>query len=246
MKPTVKEEGTVLGIVKSKPPRPVKQTEPSDETVWGVVQRLGRAQDPFELPVSVEPTQNAGNVDLSFFGADVQCLLGARHHVVDSAFNKRGHYASAYKRAKTVKWSPEDTERFYEAVRNFGTDLLMVRSMLPEFTDRQIYDKFKLEEKRNADKLKLALKSNTNIPVEQFEKQHGKIDKSKHYDPGKDPVLLQKRPQKSNRLALKKQVESYETSGKLEALEPMRDTEQEGEGEAEADGAGANIMDLFM
>ncbi|KAK1936166.1 hypothetical protein X943_001807 [Babesia divergens] len=224
--------------------RKVQTTRAADETVWGIVQRLGRSQDPFERPVAVEPAQNASNVDLSFFGADVQCLLGTRHHVVGNAFNKRGQYASAYKRTKGVKWSAQDTERFYEALGNFGSDLLMIRSMLPEFTDRQIYDKFKLEEKRNPEKLQHAIRARTKIPVEKFEKRHGKIDTSQHYDPNKDPVLLQKRNQKITQLALKTQMECNQTSAPIGALEPMKPDETEGSTDIEVQGS--NIMDLFM
>ncbi|CDR97999.1 -Transcription factor TFIIIB component B [Babesia bigemina] len=214
------------------------------ETVWQRVQRLGRNQDPFERPVAAEPTQSASNVDLSFFGADVQALLGARHHVAETAFNKRGQYASAYKQTKRLKWSPEDTERFYDAVRNFGSDLLMVRSLLPEFTDKQIYDKFKLEEKRNGDKLNEALNTPTKISLEQFERRNGKIDRSRHYDPSKDPVLLQKRSQKTNQLALRVQVEDDEPRALPDSSEgapgPVHDLD------ADTDAPGCNIVELFM
>ncbi|GIX64844.1 homeodomain-like containing protein [Babesia caballi] len=213
--------------------REAKAADAGGETVWERVQRLGRSQDPFERPVAVEPAQSASNVDLSFFGADVQCLLGARHHVADTAFNKRGQYASAYKRTKSLKWSAEDTLRFYEAVRNFGSDLLMVRSMLPEFTDKQIYDKFKLEEKRHPDKLHLALRSRTKIPLEKFEKRHGKIDRSRHYDPSKDPVLLQKKSQKTHQLALRGQVDSDRPYLPLEPAENADASAAELEPEAE-------------
>ncbi|EDO05799.2 transcription factor TFIIIB family protein [Babesia bovis T2Bo] len=241
MEPVKRERMEVIDTLRPTRVRNLDIVDNSKETVWERVQRLGRMQDPFEKPVPVEPTQSASNMDLSYFGADVQCLLGTRHHVVDMGYTRRGQYASAYRRSKTVKWSTEDTARFYEALRNFGSDLLMVRSMLPEFTDKQIYDKFKLEEKRDPERIQKAINTRTNIPIDSFEKRYGKIDPSRHYDPKKDPVLLHKKNQKTNQLALKVQVENDQPCATTEDI-VASDVEEEAEPEVEP----GNIMQLFM
>lgn len=62
-------------------------------------------------------------------------------------------YSGAYKRTKSKRWSTEQTNKFYDALSLFGTDLMLVKSVFPEFTDKQIHDKFKAEEKKNKDKL---------------------------------------------------------------------------------------------
>ncbi|EEA06866.1 uncharacterized protein CMU_015430 [Cryptosporidium muris RN66] len=62
-------------------------------------------------------------------------------------------YEGAYKKSKSIRWSPEQTNKFYEALSIFGTDLMLVKSVFPEFTDKQVHDKFKMEEKRNKSKL---------------------------------------------------------------------------------------------
>ncbi|GFE55477.1 Myb family DNA-binding domain-containing protein [Babesia ovis] len=240
---SLKKESLELASAVKTRVRDVRGSDTNRETVWERVQRLGRNQDPFERPTSVEQTQSASNVDLSFFGADVQCLLGARHHVVGSSYSRGGQYASAYRRSKSVKWSAEDTTRFYEAVRNFGSDLLMVRSMLPEFTDKQLYGKFKIEEKRNPERLHKALNSRTRIPVDKFEKRYGKIDSSRHYDPTKDPVLLHKKNQKTNQLALRTQVEGDQQSPSVVPQEELHIADVD---EAESDVQACNIMQLFM
>ncbi|ORM41284.1 Transcription factor TFIIIB component B'' [Babesia sp. Xinjiang] len=244
MDPPTKSDLAVAASLKSGKSKEPSALAIASETVWERVQRLGRNQEPFERPAPVEPTQPANNVDLSLFGADVQCLLGARQHVADAGFNRRVQYASAYRRTKTLKWSAEDTARFYEAVRHFGSDLLMVRSMLPEFTDKQIYDKFKMEEKRNPDKLNRALNSRTEIPLEKFERRYGKIDRSRHYDPSKDPVLLHRKNQRSNQLALRTQVENEQECAPMEPPEEINIAQDDPDDEPEVQGC--NIMQLFM
>ncbi|KAJ1608157.1 SANT domain-containing transcription factor TFIIIB [Cryptosporidium canis] len=62
-------------------------------------------------------------------------------------------YSGAYKRTKSKRWSMEQTNKFYDALSLFGTDLMLVKSVFPEFTDKQIHDKFKAEEKKNKQKL---------------------------------------------------------------------------------------------
>ncbi|KAH8585174.1 transcription factor TFIIIB [Cryptosporidium sp. chipmunk genotype I] len=62
-------------------------------------------------------------------------------------------YSGAYKRTKGKRWSTEQTNKFYDALSLFGTDLMLVKSVFPEFTDKQIHDKFKAEEKKNKAKL---------------------------------------------------------------------------------------------
>ncbi|KAF8821863.1 Myb family Dna-binding domain-containing protein, partial [Cardiosporidium cionae] len=78
-------------------------------------------------------------------------------------------YEGAYKRTKSRKWSSEDISKFYQAIEMFGTDLMMVQIAMPEFTDKQIRDKFKAEEKRNYLKVEAALKTHREIKLPAYE-----------------------------------------------------------------------------
>ncbi|CBZ52326.1 myb-like DNA-binding / high mobility group box domain-containing protein [Neospora caninum Liverpool] len=72
-------------------------------------------------------------------------------------------YAGAYKSTKGKRWTPEETQRFYAALEQYGTDLLLVGTLLPHVTDKQLKLKLKIEERR--------------CP----EKMHGKINTALHY-----------------------------------------------------------------
>ncbi|KAL5563052.1 hypothetical protein UlMin_032799 [Ulmus minor] len=48
-----------------------------------------------------------------------------------------------------TRWSKQDTELFYEAVRQFGTDFSMIQQLFPGRTRHQIKSKFKKEERQH-------------------------------------------------------------------------------------------------
>ncbi|KAJ0077619.1 hypothetical protein Patl1_36484 [Pistacia atlantica] len=66
----------------------------------------------------------------------------ATRRVQSSHFN----YQSFMKKTPTVRWSKQDTDLFYEAVRQFGTDLSMIQQLFPGRTRQQIKLKYKKEE----------------------------------------------------------------------------------------------------
>lgn len=109
-------------------------------------------------------------------------------------------YNNAYKKAKLCKWSEQQTNKFYEVIEMFGIDLMMVRALLPSFTDKQIRDKYKKEKKNNPYRIDQALKKNKEIDLEAYENEHGKIDHSTHhnyYDSASD--LDNSSPKKNNK-----------------------------------------------
>lgn len=91
-------------------------------------------------------------------------------------------YNNAYKKAKLCKWSEQQTNKFYEVIEMFGIDLMMVKALLPSFTDKQIRDKYKKEKKNNPYRIDQALKKNKEIDLEAYENEHGKIDHSTHHN----------------------------------------------------------------
>ena len=70
-------------------------------------------------------------------------------------------YASTRTHASnTIRWLPSDNEKFYEALRMFGTDFQTIADYLGGGKDRRhIKNKFYKEEKKNSDKLTWALKN---------------------------------------------------------------------------------------
>ncbi|KAL6007145.1 Transcription factor TFIIIB component B [Asimina triloba] len=58
------------------------------------------------------------------------------------------NYHSFMKRTPKERWSKSDTEMFYEALRQFGTDFAMIQQLFPGRTRHQVKLKFKAEERK--------------------------------------------------------------------------------------------------
>ncbi|CEM25356.1 unnamed protein product [Vitrella brassicaformis CCMP3155] len=109
-------------------------------------------------------------------GVEEECVLyegGVAYEVQQGSVQP---FDKAYKNTKAHRWTQEATDRFYEALRTFGSDLMLVKSMFPEVSEKQIKDKFKVEERRAPDKIEEALKRDrgelTRAP---YEEMHGAI-----------------------------------------------------------------------
>ena len=57
------------------------------------------------------------------------------------------------------KWTVEDTEKFYQAVRQFGMDYSLIETLFPTRQRKQIKSKFKREERANPAKIEAALQA---------------------------------------------------------------------------------------
>ncbi|XP_044489260.1 uncharacterized protein LOC123213779 isoform X4 [Mangifera indica] len=79
------------------------------------------------------------------------------------------NYQSFMKKTPTVRWPKQDTELFYEAIGQFGTDLTMIQQLFPGRTRQQIKLKFKKEERKQPLKLNEAL-TNRSKDHSHFEK----------------------------------------------------------------------------
>ncbi|XP_062176701.1 uncharacterized protein LOC133881710 isoform X4 [Alnus glutinosa] len=69
------------------------------------------------------------------------------------------NYQSFMDKAPSTRWSKQDTELFYEAVRQFGTDFSMIQQLFPSRTRHQVKLKFKKEERQYPVRLSEALTS---------------------------------------------------------------------------------------
>ena len=89
-----------------------------------------------------------GNMVLQAVSAAVapERISGEATTTVDSA---TCGYDFAYRKPKPTKWSVEDTNRFYEALELYGSDQMLINTMLPSFTAVQIRQKFKAEMKND-------------------------------------------------------------------------------------------------
>lgn len=67
------------------------------------------------------------------------------------------NYQSFMKKTPTVRWSKQETELFYEAIRQFGTDLSMIQQLFPGRTRQQVKLKYKKEEREHPLRLTEAL-----------------------------------------------------------------------------------------
>ncbi|KAM7493909.1 hypothetical protein LguiB_028518 [Lonicera macranthoides] len=67
------------------------------------------------------------------------------------------NYQSHMEKTRAVRWSKQDTELFYEAIRQFGTDLSMIQQLFPDRTRRQVKLKYKKEERQHPLRLHEAL-----------------------------------------------------------------------------------------
>ncbi|KAI3931704.1 hypothetical protein MKW92_050437 [Papaver armeniacum] len=67
------------------------------------------------------------------------------------------NYHTFMKRTAKQSWSQQDTELFYEGIRQFGTDFAMIQQLFPGRTRHQVKLKYKKEEKQHPQRLSDAL-----------------------------------------------------------------------------------------
>ncbi|XP_026659083.2 uncharacterized protein LOC103703755 isoform X3 [Phoenix dactylifera] len=85
----------------------------------------------------------------NFFGEEEeQNLHGEGNHSIQPNSTKL-NYHSYMNRPQSVRWSKADTELFYQAIRQFGTDFAMIQQLFPNRTRHQVKLKFKNEERRH-------------------------------------------------------------------------------------------------
>ncbi|THZ27021.1 hypothetical protein D6C85_08187 [Aureobasidium pullulans] len=66
---------------------------------------------------------------------------------------------------KSDPWSDEETDRFYDALRMFGTDFFIISKMFQPKTRRQIKLKFIREEKLDPDRINRVLAGESSVPM---------------------------------------------------------------------------------
>lgn len=93
---------------------------------------------------------------------------GPMEQVEESNLTRRVNSSTWSKRERTERWDDAETDRFYNSLSMFGTDFEMCSRMFPGRSRRQLKNKFIVEERRNAGRITLALKSKVNVGTYHF------------------------------------------------------------------------------
>ncbi|KAG0295667.1 Transcription factor TFIIIB component B [Linnemannia gamsii] len=89
-------------------------------------------------------------------------------YVDESAATRFTNSASYSKKNKSEKWSEEDTERFFEALSQWGTDFGIICKLFPKKSRIAIRNKFKREDRINHARVEEALNRKTPIDLESY------------------------------------------------------------------------------
>jgi len=82
---------------------------------------------------------------------------------------RNSNYQRFRRRTPRGSWTQDETDKFYDALRKYGTDFTLITMLFPGRTRSQIRNKFKREEKENGPFIDLALKQR--LPIEEDEHQ---------------------------------------------------------------------------
>ncbi|CCJ31287.1 unnamed protein product [Pneumocystis jirovecii] len=93
--------------------------------------------------------------------------------VEENDLSRKVNSASWGKREKSDRWSKEDTQKFYNALSQWGTDFGLICKMFPNRSQRQIKNKFNSEEKKYPEKIDIAIKSRQPIDIVAYSKATG-------------------------------------------------------------------------
>ncbi|EOA16282.1 hypothetical protein CARUB_v10004429mg [Capsella rubella] len=121
------------------------------------------------VPPTQESTMNASGSQYSSQGFDEEDDFGMESseyqetNVVkpDSPVN----YQTYMNKTSRTRWSKEDTEIFYQGLREFGSNLSFIQRLFPNRTREQMKLKFKLEERRYPLKINDALSSRPEVLI---------------------------------------------------------------------------------
>ena len=147
--------------------------------------------------------------------------------VSEDELTRRINSGSYMRRERHTKWTPDETELFYEGLRMFGTDFMTISKIFPGRTRRQIKLKFNKEERagpEGADRVRRALHTERRpADLAQFEQLAGFVLR--------DPEELQIEMDSDRK---KLEDEQAKESVELHAIQ----LEREAAAKAEAEGRG--------
>ncbi|KAK9473596.1 uncharacterized protein V1510DRAFT_414463 [Dipodascopsis tothii] len=96
---------------------------------------------------------------------------------VEDEFARRVNSGTWSKREKVERWDMAETQKFYEALSMWGTDFNLIAQMFRGRSRRQIKSKFNAEERKNPEKVHMALTRRMPVNLESYEVVTGKTFK---------------------------------------------------------------------
>ncbi|ERF76348.1 hypothetical protein EPUS_04206 [Endocarpon pusillum Z07020] len=97
---------------------------------------------------------------------------GVEEAIDEDRLTKRVNQSTVGRKPGTVRtystWDDEQTEQFYQGLRMFGTDFMMISKMFPDTSRAVIKKKFNKEEKLNPEKVFAALNSKEPVDLQAF------------------------------------------------------------------------------
>lgn len=103
-----------------------------------------------------------------------ESLIQTTETMFTSKTNSSTYASSRSHASNTIRWLPSDNERFYTALRMFGTDFQTIADYLGGGKDRRhVKNKFYKEERKNSDKLTWALKNKLDPDIDGLAEKRG-------------------------------------------------------------------------
>lgn len=135
---------------------------------------------------------------------------------------------SVYK-AKTDPWTDEETDRFYEALRMFGTDFFIISKMFAPRTRRQIKLKFVREERLDPTRINMALSGAQTVPMDlQHYAAATGLEEATFKDPEQVNAELKLQEEANTKEVDRKREEANEAQKQRDIMNEQRDREKEG------------------
>ncbi|KAF8665351.1 hypothetical protein AX16_000370 [Volvariella volvacea WC 439] len=95
-------------------------------------------------------------------------------HVVESDHTKFVNSGTYGKRYRGARWSAEETERFYEALSQYGENYELIAYVLPGRDRKSCKNKFKAEDKKNHARIEYCLRNTIPMDVRTLSRMTGK------------------------------------------------------------------------
>ncbi|KAF9183393.1 Transcription factor TFIIIB component B [Haplosporangium sp. Z 767] len=105
---------------------------------------------------------------------DAPADQGPMEYVEESSATKFTNSASYSKKNKSEKWSDVETDMFYQALSQWGTDFGIIEKMFKTKSRIAVRNKFKREDRFNPTRVQQALTNRTPIDLEQYSQMTAK------------------------------------------------------------------------
>ncbi|KAI8602991.1 hypothetical protein EDD21DRAFT_319648 [Dissophora ornata] len=93
---------------------------------------------------------------------------GPMEYVEESSSTKFVNSATYTKKITSERWTAQETERFYEAIAQWGTDFGIICRLFPSKTRTAVKNKYKREDRYNHTRVEEAMNSRTPIDLEKY------------------------------------------------------------------------------